>query len=264
MKSVKTLATVAASKSSNLGSIALENVSKMFSKAIALDGINLKIEPGEFVALVGRSGSGKSTLLRTLTHLIKPDSGQVRVNGEIVGTLNEKQLRDLRTRTGFIFQHFGLVPSASALENVLMGSLGTLRLPRLGSLSYPKDLRAKAIELLSQVGLSDQLSKRAEELSGGQMQRVAIARSLMLNPSILLADEPISSLDPANSAEVMNLLTEVNSKGVTVLVSLHQVEYALDYSSRIVALKNGSVIFDKPTKSLSKTEILDIYDDIDA
>lgn len=264
MKSVETLATAVVSKVSVSGQIALENVTKAFSKAIAISEINFTVEPGEFVALVGRSGSGKSTLLRTITHLIKPDSGQVRVNGAVVSSLSPKQLRDLRTRTGFIFQHFGLVPSASALENVLMGSLGILKLPRIGSLSYPKDLRAKAISLLTKVGLSDQMAKRAEELSGGQMQRVAIARSLMLSPNILLADEPISSLDPANSADVMNLLRAVNSEGVTVLVSLHQVEYALKYSSRIIALKNGSVMFDKATNSLSKSEILKIYEDIDA
>lgn len=258
------MATVAASNSLDVGRIDLENVSKTFSKTIALENINITIQPGEFVALVGRSGSGKSTLLRTLTHIIKPDSGFVKVNGETVSSLNDKQLRFLRTRTGFIFQNFGLVPSASALENVLMGALGTLKLPRLGSLSYPKDLRAKAVDLLQQVGMVEHLSKRADELSGGQMQRVAIARSLMLDPSVLLADEPISSLDPANSAEVMKLLTSVNSQGVTVLVSLHQVEYALEYSSRIIALKSGSIFFDKPTKSLSKTEILDIYEDINA
>lgn len=263
-KSVKTLATHAASKSPHNEIVALENVTKTFSRAIALDEVSLSVSAGEFVVLLGRSGSGKSTLLRTIIQLVKPDSGSITVNGVKSDNLSRTDLRKLRTQVGFIFQNFGLVPSASALENVLMGSLGILRFPRIGSFSYPSILRKKAITLLNRVGLSDQIVQKTSDLSGGQMQRVAVARSLMLDPKLILADEPISSLDPATSVEVMDLLKRVNGQGVTIIVSLHQVDYALKYADRVIALKNGSVFFDKPTTELTKTEISKIYKEVDA
>jgi phosphonate transport system ATP-binding protein len=240
--------------------VELTGLSKQFGTTTALDGVNLTVRRGEIVVLLGLSGSGKSTLLRHLDALELPTTGSVRVLGEDVPNLTGRRLRGLRSRVGFIFQQFELVPSLSVLENVLTGALADLRGPRLGLWSYPKAKKLRALAHLDRVGLLDRAYQRADTLSGGQQQRVAIARALMQNPSILLADEPVASLDPESSDQVMALIREIAfEEGLTVLCSLHQVDLAISWADRIVGLRHGAVVLDMPATGLSKAEVMEIY-----
>jgi phosphonate transport system ATP-binding protein len=240
--------------------VEINGLTKQFGDTTALDGVNLTVRRGEIVVLLGLSGSGKSTLLRHLDALELPTSGSVRVLGEDVPALTGRRLRTLRSRVGFIFQQFELVPSLSVLENVLTGALAELRGPRLGLWSYPKAKKLRALAHLGRVGLLDRAYQRADTLSGGQQQRVAIARALMQNPSILLADEPVASLDPESSDQVMALIREIAyEEGLTVLCSLHQVDLAIAWADRIVGLRHGAVVLDLPATGLSKAEVMEIY-----
>jgi len=240
--------------------VEITDLTKQFGTTTALDGVNLTVRRGEIVVLLGLSGSGKSTLLRHLDALELPTSGSVKVLGEDVPALTGRRLRTLRSRVGFIFQQFELVPSLSVLENVLTGALADLRGPRLGLWSYPKSKKLRALAHLDRVGLLDRAYQRADTLSGGQQQRVAIARALMQNPSILLADEPVASLDPESSDQVMALIREIAyEEGLTVLCSLHQVDLAIAWADRIVGLRHGAVVLDLPATGLSKAEVMEIY-----
>jgi len=240
--------------------IAVTDVTKSFGSTTALDEVSLTVDRGEMVVLLGRSGSGKSTLLRHLDGLESATSGRVRVLGEEVSALRGRRLRALRGRVGFIFQQFELVPSLTVLENVLTGALARIRGPRLGLWGYSRALRLKALGHLDRVGLLDRAYQRTDTLSGGQQQRVAIARALMQDPEILLADEPVASLDPESSETVMALIREIAmDEGLTVVCSLHQVELALGWSDRIVGLRHGRVVLDTPTEGLSKAEVMEIY-----
>jgi phosphonate transport system ATP-binding protein len=240
--------------------VEITDLTKQFGTTTALDGVNLTVRRGEIVVLLGLSGSGKSTLLRHLDALEIPTGGNVRVLGEDVPALTGRRLRTLRSRVGFIFQQFELVPSLSVLENVLTGALADLRGPRLGLWSYPKAKKLRALAHLDRVGLLDRAYQRADTLSGGQQQRVAIARALMQNPSILLADEPVASLDPESSDQVMALIREIAyEEGLTVLCSLHQVDLAISWADRIVGLRHGAVVLDLPATGLSKAEVMEIY-----
>ena len=240
--------------------VEITDLTKQFGTTTALDGVNLTVRRGEIVVLLGLSGSGKSTLLRHLDALELPTSGSVKVLGEDVPALTGRRLRTLRSRVGFIFQQFELVPSLSVLENVLTGALADLRGPRLGLWSYPKSKKLRALAHLDRVGLLDRAYQRADTLSGGQQQRVAIARALMQNPSILLADEPVASLDPESSDQVMALIREIAyEEGLTVLCSLHQVDLAITWADRIVGLRHGAVVLDLPATGLSKAEVMEIY-----
>jgi len=240
--------------------IRLNDVSKRFGATQALEEVSLEIEAGSVVVLLGLSGSGKSTLLRHLDGLEVPTSGSVEVLGQSVPELRGRALRALRGRVGFIFQQFELVGSITVLENVLTGALARLRGPRLGLPSYPKALREQAFAHLEEVGLAAQAFQRADTLSGGQQQRVAIARALMQDPEILLADEPVASLDPESSDQVMNLIREIGlRRGLTVVCSLHQVDLALAWADRIVGLRHGRVVLDTPAEGLSKEQVMEIY-----
>ncbi|PPI20202.1 phosphonate ABC transporter ATP-binding protein [Rathayibacter sp. AY1B5] len=240
--------------------VTITDVTKRFGATTALDGVSLTVRRGEIVVLLGLSGSGKSTLLRHLDALEVPTSGSVRVLGEEVSALSGARLRSLRGKVGFIFQQFELVPSLTVLENVLTGALAELRGPRLGLWSYPKAKKLRALQHLERVGLLERAYQRADTLSGGQQQRVAIARALMQNPSILLADEPVASLDPESSDQVMALIREIAAEeGLTVLCSLHQVDLAISWADRIVGLRHGAVVLDTPAAGLSKAEVMEIY-----
>ncbi|ABY22148.1 phosphonates transport ATP-binding protein [Renibacterium salmoninarum ATCC 33209] len=240
--------------------ISVAQLSKSFGELQALHDVNLSIPAGQIVVLLGLSGSGKSTLLRHLNQLELPSNGEVRVLGERVDQLRGKSLRQLRSRVGVIFQQFELVPSLSVMENVLTGALARMAGPRLGLISYPKSLRAKALDHLERVGLGAKAFQRADTLSGGQQQRVAIARALMQDPEILLADEPVVSLDPESSQQVMNLIREIGmERKLTVVCSLHQVELALSWGDRIIGLRAGSVVLDTPTEGLGKEQVMEIY-----
>ena len=246
--------------------IELDGVSKRFDPdVLALDGVSLTVRAGEVVVLLGLSGSGKSTLLRHLNGLQRPTAGTVRVLGTDVASGDGAQLRRLRSRIGFVFQQFHLVGSLTVLENVCTGALGTLRGPRLGLFGYPSALRRAALEQLDRVGLADQRFQRSDTLSGGQQQRVAVARALMQRPQILLADEPVASLDPESSAQVMQLISDISREDrLTVLCSLHQVEVALAFGERLVGLRAGRVVLDRPVDAIGHDEAMSVYSRVGA
>jgi phosphonate transport system ATP-binding protein len=222
--------------------------------------VDLDVHRGELLVLVGLSGSGKSTLLRHLNGLQRPDRGTVDVLGCTVSTAKGRELRDLRRRVGFVFQQFNLVGRATCMENVLSGALGRVRGPRPGVITYPKALRREALVHLDRVGLADRAFQRADTLSGGQQQRVAIARTLMQGPELLLADEPVASLDPESSAQVMDLLRRVCVEdSLTVVCSLHQVELALGWAHRLVGLRDGEKVLDRDVGVLDESQVMDVY-----
>lgn len=240
--------------------IALTGVDKTYGDTQALRGVNMTVDRGEVVVLLGRSGSGKSTLLRHLDGLDSPTAGSVEVLGHSLTGCGTRELRSLRGSIGMIFQRFELVGPLTVLENVLTGALNRLRGPRLGLWMYPKSLRSQALSHLERVGLLDKAYARADELSGGQQQRVAIARALMQNPEILLADEPVASLDPESSAQVMELIREIAAdNGLTVVCSLHQVDLALGWADRIVGLRAGEVVLDAPAATLDRATVMAVY-----
>ncbi len=240
--------------------VRIESLTKRFDQTTALSDVDLTVARGEIVVLLGLSGSGKSTLLRHIDALELPTSGSVSVLGEDVPALGGRALRRLRSRVGFIFQQFELVGSLTVLENVLAGALSRLRGPRLGLFTYSRADKLRALGHLDRVGLLDRAYQRADTLSGGQQQRVAIARALMQNPEILLADEPVASLDPESSSQVMALIREIAAdEGLTVLCSLHQVDLAIDWADRIVGLRHGEVVLDTPTADLDKAKVMEIY-----
>jgi len=226
----------------------------------ALKEINLKVQPGEFLILLGLSGSGKSTLLRCINRLIEPTSGEISFNGKNVIFSKGKALRHIRRHIGMIFQQFNLIKNISALTNVLTGKLGYVNL--LHSLSFyriRKDIR-EAESNLQRVGLSEFKHKLVRNLSGGQQQRVAIARALMQNPRLILADEPVASLDPATADSVMKYLGELNKNdNITVICSLHFLSLARKYGSRVVALKDGQIVFDGTPIQIDEKKFKDIY-----
>ncbi|WP_260405821.1 phosphonate ABC transporter ATP-binding protein [Microbacterium sp. G2-8] len=241
-------------------SIALRDVGMRFGEKTVLAGVDLDVHPGEFVALVGPSGAGKSTLLRLLNGSHRPTTGRIDVLGTDPATCGRRDLRRLRSRVGFVFQQFGLVGRLSALENVLMGALGSLRLPRYGAATYPRALRERAVANLERVGLADERFQRCDTLSGGQQQRVAIARTLMQEAELVLADEPVASLDPNASVSVLETLKKLAAEdGFTVVCSLHQVDLALMVSDRVVAVRDGSFVLDTPTAETDEAEIRSVY-----
>lgn len=250
--------------------IKISGVSKSFLRGRpVLKNINLEVARGEMVALIGASGSGKSTLIRSMGGLERIDRSDCgRSSIEVFGApmqLNGKigpAAKSLRSQIGIVFQQFNLVPRLTALTNVCLGLLGNL--PRWrGSLAmFTDDEKRIAMMALHRVGMAEHALKRGVELSGGQQQRVAIARTLVQRSGILVADEPIASLDPASARRVMDILGEINRKdGVTVVVSLHQVEYALNYCPRTVALRAGQVVYDGPSESLNPAFLAELYGD---
>ena len=245
--------------------ISLTGVSKRFPNGtLALDNVSLEVPKGQLLSLIGLSGSGKSTLMRHLNGLHKPTSGSVKVLGTEVSSASNRELRAVRRNVGFVFQQFGLVGRATCLENVLGGALGRLGGPRYGVWSYPKQLRREAFDHLDRVGLAPQAYQRADTLSGGQMQRVAIARTIMQQPEILLADEPVASLDPESSAQVLELMLQVaTEEKMTIIVTLHQVELAMGWAHRIVGLRDGRVVLDRDATGLSQADVMDVYRRVD-
>ncbi|HEX3517393.1 MAG TPA: phosphonate ABC transporter ATP-binding protein [Trebonia sp.] len=240
--------------------VRLHQVTKDFAETRALDAVDLTVPAGQMLAILGASGSGKSTLLRTLNGLVVPTSGTVEVLDTDVTKAHSRQMRQLRTGVGFIFQQFGLIGRLSVMENVLSGALGRIRFPRAGVLSYPRSLRVEALGHLDRVGLADRAFQRSDTLSGGQQQRAAIARTLMQRPTVLLADEPVASLDPESSAAVLALLMEIcQEKGLTVITSLHQVELARGWADRLVGMRAGRVVLDSSPKDVSADEVMEIY-----
>ncbi len=224
---------------------------------LALDGINLNISSGEFISVIGPSGAGKSTFLRSLNRLIEPTEGTIDFLGQSVEKAGKRELRSIRSKIGMIFQHYNLVSRLSVLENVLHGRLGYMSSFSGVFNLYKEEDKKEAIEWLCKVGLENEIYKRADELSGGQKQRVGVCRALSQKPKLILADEPIASLDPKSSATVMDTIyNNCRDIGIACLINLHQVEIAKKYSTRIIGIKGGKVVFDdipqKLTDEMSK------------
>ena len=246
--------------------IEVRSLSKHFNpQRAALNAVSLRVEPGEMVALLGASGSGKSTLLRHPSGLHRADPGtlsEVKVLGRTLqsrGRLS-RETRALRQEMASIFQQFNLVDRLPVLSNVMVGALHRLPLWRSLLRAFPQDELQRAYDALRHVGIEACAWQRASTLSGGQQQRAAISRALVQGAKIILADEPIASLDPASSRRVMELLAQVNrERGVTVLVSLHQIDYAFAYCPRTVALRQGEVVYDGPTAALSEERLHQLY-----
>ena len=244
--------------------LSIRAASKTFGSRRALDQVSLDVARGEMIALIGPSGSGKSTLLRSIDGLQTIDEGDgaitafggpVQAKGKVSG-----EVRKARIRIGFIAQQFNLVGRLSLFSNVALGSLG--RIPFLYGLfgRWPRETREAAMAALARVGVADYAAQRANTLSGGQQQRGAIARALVQKAKIILADEPVASLDPVSARKVMEILRDLNqSDGLTVVVTLHQVDYALRYCDRVVALKAGRKVYDGPASGLKREKLIDIY-----
>lgn len=241
--------------------VSIASLSKRFPNGtLAVDNVSFDVPAGQVLGLLGLSGSGKSTLMRLINGLHKPTSGHVSILGSVVDECSTSELREVRRNIGFVFQQFGLVGRMTCVENVLVGSLGRLRGPRLGVRMYPKALRVKALERLERVGLLAQAFQRADTLSGGQMQRVAIARSLMQEPKVLLADEPVASLDPESSIQVLDLISQIAREDkMTVICSLHQVELAVGRTDRLIGLRDGRVVLDKMTAGTDQESVMSLY-----
>ena len=239
-----------------------------------LRGINLKVEQGEFLGVIGLSGAGKSTLLRCINRLVDPTSGEIylprsvfdaRADGAKIDVLklNRAETRLLRRKVGMIFQQFNIVKRLTVIENVLSGGLGYQSSLKSCLRLFSHEEKRRALINLRRVGLLDHAYKRADELSGGEQQRVAIARTLMQGPAVILADEPVSSLDPKLSRVVLDILKRVCLEdGITALVSLHTLEQTREYADRIVGLKQGQIFFDGPAKDLTDSVVERIYQDV--
>ncbi|EPE4142362.1 phosphonate ABC transporter ATP-binding protein [Yersinia enterocolitica] len=231
-----------------------------------LDDINFELHAGEFVAIIGRSGAGKSTLLHVLNGTIPSSAGEIinyHDNGETqnIAALTTKQMRKWRAKCGMIFQDFCLVPRLDVMTNVLLGRLSyTSTLKSFFKIFADQD-RARAIELLQWLNMLPHALQRAENLSGGQMQRVAICRAMMQNPKILLADEPVASLDPKNTTRIMNTLQKISEDDIAVVVNLHSVDLVKEYCTRVIGIAHGRIIFDGYPSMLNDTIIQDIYSD---
>lgn len=229
-----------------------------------LDNINFDLYEGEFVAVIGRSGAGKSTMLHTLNGTIEASSGEIldiSGRGENVATMPRKQLRQWRSQCSMIFQNFCLVPRLDVVTNVLLGRLSYT--PTWKSLLkiFDDNDRAKAIELLKWLKILPHALQRAENLSGGQQQRVAICRALMQEPKILLADEPVASLDPKNTTRIMDALQKVSEEGIAVMVNLHSIELVKHYCTRVIGLEKGKVVYDGSPDGLTDDILHTLYGD---
>ncbi|MCB0340914.1 MAG: phosphonate ABC transporter ATP-binding protein [Pseudobdellovibrionaceae bacterium] len=241
----------------------VRNLNKVYDNGVhALKDVSFTVEEGEFLGVIGLSGSGKSTLLRCINRLIEPTSGEIIINGQDITKLNYSQLRQARTQVGMIFQSFNLIRRKSVLVNTLSGKLGRKGLWSSIMGYWSEDERKQALEFLKVVGLQQKANNRADELSGGQQQRVAIARALMQDPKILLADEPVASLDPATSHTVMDHLEAANKQfGKTILCNLHFLSLVRQYTPRVIALKGGEVVYRGTSKEIDEAWFTKIYGD---
>ncbi|OYW95252.1 MAG: phosphonate ABC transporter ATP-binding protein [Caulobacterales bacterium 32-67-6] len=238
----------------------LRNVTKRFGEVSAVDGVSFKCDRGEFIGVIGRSGAGKSTLLRMINRLADPTSGQILWDGEDVGKLKGKPLRRWRRRCAMIFQQFNLCPRLDVITNVLVGVLAER--PTATSLLkiFPAEDRARAILELDRLDMAQVALQRAATLSGGQQQRVAIARAMLQEPDMLLADEPVASLDPINAEVVMEALEDVcRERGIPVIVNLHSLDIARRYCTRIIGMSKGKIIYDGAPSGLTPDVVDKIY-----
>ena len=239
----------------------IKNLTKVYDGNVqALHNVSFNVKQGEFLAVIGLSGSGKSTLLRCINRLVEPTEGQIIWDGEDVTKAGPDDLRRFRRQIGMIFQHFNLVERSKVLTNVLAGRLGYTN----PAMSLVNRFSKKDIEMayrqLERVGIREQANKRADELSGGQQQRVSIARAMMQNPRIILADEPVASLDPVLAHSIMQYLEKINKEdGVTIICSLHFLDLVHRYANRAIALNAGELMFDGTPKEIDDEKFKDIY-----
>ena len=239
----------------------VEHLTKIYEGGtLALEDVSFEVSEGEFLAVIGLSGSGKSTLLRCINRLIEPTEGRITWNGVDVTNASQEDLRRIRRRIGMVFQHFNLVNRSKVTTNVLAGRLGYTN-PAFALLNrFSADDHARAQKQLARVGLTDRDNHRADALSGGQQQRVGIARAMIQEPEMILADEPVASLDPVLAHSIMQYLEQINrDDGVTILCSLHFLDLVERYSQRVIALNEGRVVFEGTAAELDDERFRDIY-----
>ena len=242
----------------------VKNLTKIYNDGtVALDDVSFTVEDGEFLVIIGLSGSGKSTLLRCINRLIDPTEGQILWNGEDITKVKGEQLRNLRRQVGMIFQQFNLVKRSSVMLNVLSGRLGYVNPWKSLVYKFSSEDRKKGLAALEMVGITDQANKRADELSGGQQQRVGIARALMQDPKMILADEPVASLDPVLAHTILGYLEKLNKeRDITIICSLHYLDLVQRYSSRVIGLRDGKIAWEGSQDDIRKmtdSEFKDIY-----
>ena len=238
-----------------------QHVSKVYNNTTkALNDLSFSVKEGEFLSIIGPSGAGKSTILRCINRLVDATDGKIIYDGKDIMHINKRQLRNVRTKTGMIFQHYNLVDRLSVMENVLHGRLGQ-KSTFSGMIGhYSESEKEQAFAILEELGLAEQAYKRCDALSGGQKQRVGIARAIMQQPKLILCDEPIASLDPKASKTIMDHLAQINqSMQITCIVNLHQVDVAMKYSQRILGIAAGKLVFDGAPSELTQEKIHEIY-----
>ncbi len=239
----------------------INNLHKIYKNGThALKGVSFTVEEGEFLVVIGLSGSGKSTLLRCINRLIEPTSGSVKFLGKDITHIKGEALRKVKTHIGMVFQQFNLIKRRSVLSNVLNGRLGSMGTIDSIIERYSDDIIKEAYKSLETVGIVEKAKIRADSLSGGQQQRVAIARSLMQNPKLLLADEPVASLDPATSNSIMQYFEKINKEmGTTVICNLHFLSLVRRYATRVIALKAGEIVYQGNPSDIDEAWFKTIY-----
>jgi phosphonate transport system ATP-binding protein len=239
----------------------VRNLTKIYEGGVkALDNVSFQVEQGEFLAVIGLSGSGKSTLLRCINRLIEPTDGTILWNGIDITAASQEEMRRIRRKIGMVFQHFNLVSRSKVITNVLAGRLGYVN-PMISIINrFPEEDLKKAFTEMERVGIANQAHKRADELSGGQQQRVGIARAMMQEPEMILADEPVASLDPVLAHSIMQYLEKINNdEGVMVICSLHFLDLVHRYADRAIALNEGRLMFDGSPKAIDDVKFKEIY-----
>ena len=244
-----------------MSQIEFKNVTKVYKNGHkGLDNINLNIEKGDFAVIVGLSGAGKSTLLRSINRLHDITDGEIIIEGKSITKATGKNLLAMRRNIGMIFQHFNLVKRSSVIRNVLSGRVGYHPTWKMVLGMFPKEDKRKALEALDRVNILEKAFSRSDELSGGQQQRISIARALCQESSIILADEPVASLDPLTTKQVMDDLKRINEElGITIIINLHFVDLAREYGSRIIGLRAGELVVDGPTSEANDDTFAEIY-----
>ncbi len=241
--------------------IEFKNVYKTYPNGFtALKNVNLNIEQGEFVAIIGLSGAGKSTILRCINRMHDIQQGTLTVDGVDVESLSGKSLRRFRRKVGMIFQSFNLVSRSTVIKNVLTADVPDMPFWRVLFGIFTKEQKMRALESLDKVGILDKAYTRCDQLSGGQQQRVALARTLNQNPSIILADEPVASLDPVTARQVMSDFVRINKEyKITILLNIHHVDLALNYCDRVIGVRAGEIVFDGPASSITQEQLDEVY-----
>ncbi|MFN3741515.1 MAG: phosphonate ABC transporter ATP-binding protein [Anaerolineales bacterium] len=238
----------------------VEHLTKVYPNGtVALRDVSFEVAEGEFLVVIGLSGSGKSTLLRCINRLIEPTKGKIYWNNIDITAASPAELREIRRHIGMIFQQFNLVKRSKVITNVLAGRLGYVN-PWLSLLGiWPAEERRRALQALERVGIADKAYERADALSGGQQQRVGIARALMQEPRLILADEPVASLDPVLAHSILQYLEQLNKEGVTIICSLHFLDLVHRYATRVIALKEGVKVFEGKPQEIDRQRFKEIY-----